>query len=92
MTDERSGEQTELLTQILNELRDMNGRLARVDERSSQNEQSVKKLREERIVPVEAQVGRNENRSRRNELVLTAGVSLATMILAGFLTVGFNLI
>ena len=88
----KNGEQTELLNQILNELRDMNGRLSRVDERSINNEESVSKLREERIIPVEDQADRNENRSRRNELILTAALTLAMALITGGISVAFGLI
>lgn len=92
MSDKNGREQTELLHEILDELRDLNGRISRVDERSINNEESVTKLRQERIVPLETQADKNGTRSRRNELILTAGITVTTVVTSGAISMMFGLI
>lgn len=82
-TDEES--ELELLQGILSEVQDLNEQLARTDERSRMNQDRVENLRDNRISPVEQQVDRNENRSRRNMLILSGIVTALTVGLGALL-------
>lgn len=73
--------EVEILKDILGEVRNLNTQLARTDERSRQNRESVETLREDRIVPLEHQADGNEHRSRRNELIVAAALTLASIML-----------
>lgn len=88
--DERN--EVELLNDILGELKDLNAQLARVDERSRINRDSVETMRENRIEPLEEQANRNDVRGRRNSLILGAGISILTIVLAAAINMTFNLI
>ena len=71
--------EVKLLKSILSEIQDLNSQLARTDERSRNNREQVENLRDNRIVPMEAAVEKNDNRSRRNSLIIGAFVTALTL-------------
>lgn len=71
--------EVKLLKSILSEIQDLNSQLARTDERSRNNREQVENLRDNRIVPMEAQVEKTDNRSRRNSLIIGAFVTALTL-------------
>jgi hypothetical protein len=84
--------EVKLLKSILSEIQDLNSQLARTDERSRNNRAQVEDLRDNRIVPLESQVDTNDNRSRRNSLIIGAAVTFVTLSLGAGLTYAFTLI
>jgi len=76
----------ELLRGILSEVQDLNSQLARTDERTQQNSSEVKNLRENRVSPLENEVGTVANRSRRNSIILGAGVTVLTIMMGATAT------
>lgn len=84
--------QISILRGILNEVQDLNAQLARIDERSKNNTEEVRTLRENRVAPLEAEVTTNENRSRRNSLLLGGAVTILTIFIGAATTYGFNYI
>lgn len=70
-----------VLIDIRNEMRNLSAELARIDERSRATSDEVTRLREERVIPVEKQADRNKGRSQRNALVISAGLTVLTIIL-----------
>jgi hypothetical protein len=71
----------ELLRGILSEVQDLNSQLARTDERTQQNSSEVKNLRENRVSPLENEVGSVADRSRRNSIILGAGLTVLTIMM-----------
>ena len=92
MPSDVNDDQLEILKGILTEVQDLNMQLARTDERSRNNKDQVEDLRENRIVPLESQAEQNDNRSRRNSLVLGAAVTLTTILLGAGVTYVFTLL
>lgn len=90
--DSDTDSEKELLRGILSEVQDLNAQLARTDERSQQNSAEVRTLREERVAPLEVEVTANENRSRRNALILGGGLSFLTIFVGAATTYGFTLV
>lgn len=90
--DKNSDSEIEILRGILSEVQDLNAQLARTDERSRQNKDNVETLREDRIVPVERQSDTNTARSKRNSIILGAGVTFVTLLLGAALTYAFTLL
>lgn len=70
----------EILRGILSEVQDLNVQLARTEARSEQNSEDVETLREDRISPLEKDVTVNDNRSRRNSLILGSGLTALTLL------------
>jgi len=54
--------------------------LARVDERTKKTNQMLERILEQRVEPLEGQVEAVDNRSRRNEIILSAIVTTATFV------------
>jgi len=54
--------------------------LARVDERTKKTNQMLERILEQRVEPLENQVEAVDNRSRRNEIILSAIVTAGTFI------------
>jgi len=71
----------EILRGILSEVQELNAQLARTDERTKQNSSEVKTLREDRVSPLETEVGQVSNRSRRNSIILGAGLTILTILI-----------
>lgn len=69
----------DLLRGILDEVRDLNAQLARIDERSQKNQDEMQKLRENRISPVEREVDTVSEKARRNSLILGAFLTFTTL-------------
>lgn len=90
--DSESDSEIEVLRGILSEVQDLNAQLARTDERSRQNSNDVETLREDRIVPLERQTDTVSDRSRRNSLILGAGLTVLTVVLTGSVTYAFTLL
>lgn len=90
--DRASDSEIDLLRGILNEVQDLNAQLARIDERSQQNSEEVRTLRENRVAPLEADATANENRSRRNSLVLGAALTICTIFIGAATTYGFSIL
>jgi hypothetical protein len=88
--DSNDDKEIDILRGILSEVQDLNAQLARIDERSEQNSTAVRTLREERVAPLEAEVGTVENRSRRNSLILGAALTIVTIAIGGLTTYGFT--
>lgn len=88
--DSNDDKEIDILRGILSEVQDLNAQLARIDERSEQNSAAVRTLREERVAPLEADVGNVENRSRRNSLILGAALTLVTITIGAATTYGFT--
>ena len=84
--------EVKLLKSILSEIQDLNSQLARTDERSRNNRDQVENLRDNRIVPMEAQVETNDNRSRRNSLILGGFVTALTLGFGAAVTYLFTLL
>ena len=84
--ENKNESEVELLRGILSEVQDLNSQLARTDERSQQNSDDVETLREDRIAPLEKDVTVNENRSRRNSLILGAALTLSTILFGSGVT------
>jgi len=76
----------ELLRGILSGVQDLNSQLARTDERTQQNSSEVKNLRENRVSPLENKVGTVSNRSRRNSIILGAGLTVLTIMMGAITT------
>jgi hypothetical protein len=84
--------EVKLLKSILSEIQDLNSQLARTDERSRNNREQVENLRDNRIVPMEAQVEKTDNRSRRNSLIIGAFVTALTLGFGAAVTYLFTLL
>jgi len=84
--------EVKLLKSILSEIQDLNSQLARTDERSRNNREQVENLRDNRIVPMEAAVEKNDNRSRRNSLIIGAFVTALTLGFGAAVTYLFTLL
>jgi hypothetical protein len=54
--------------------------LARVDERTKKTNEMLERILEQRIEPLEEEVKAVDNRSRRNELILSAIVTTTTIV------------
>ncbi len=91
-SNDQSESEIEILVGIRNELRELNSQIARTDERSQQNRSDVETLREDRISPLEKDVTMNENRSRRNSLILGAGLTVSTILAGAGVTYGFSIL
>jgi len=91
--DEPDGDsEVKLLKSILSEIQDLNSQLARTDERSRNNRAQVEDLRDNRIVPLEGQVEKNDNRSRRNSLIIGAAITAVTLATGAGISYMFTLI
>jgi DNA repair exonuclease SbcCD ATPase subunit len=90
--NKKTESELDLLRGILEEVQDLNAQLARIDERSQQNSEEVRTLRENRVAPLEAEATANENRSRRNSYVLGAALTICTIIIGAATTYGFSLL
>ncbi|AGM10757.1 hypothetical protein M192_gp122 [Halorubrum tailed phage 8] len=90
--DGDSDSEVKLLKSILSEIQDLNSQLARTDERSRNNRAQVEDLRDNRIVPMEAAVEKNDNRSRRNALIIGGFVTALTLFLGAGATYLFTLL
>lgn len=90
--NEKFDDEIAILRGILSEVQDLNAQLARIDERSQQNSDEVRTLRENRVAPLEADATANENRSRRNSYVLGAALTISTIIIGAATTYGFSLL
>lgn len=82
----------EILRGILSEVQDLNAQLARTDERTKQNSSEVKTLRENRVSPLENELGTVSNRSRRNSIILGASMTVLTILLGSSATYAFTLL
>lgn len=91
--DESDGDsEIKLLKSILSEIQDLNSQLARTDERSRNNRAQVEDLRDNRIVPLEGQVATNDNRSRRNSLIIRAAITAVTLATGAGISYTFTLL
>ncbi|WP_144797655.1 hypothetical protein [Halorubrum depositum] len=91
--DEADGDsEVKLLKSILSEIQDLNSQLARTDERSRNNRDQVENLRDNRIIPLEKQAETNDNRSRRNSLILGAFITALTLGFGAAVTYLFTLL
>ena len=72
--------QLEVLIDIREEMRSLSAELARIDERSRANNDEITRLREERVIPVENKADNNENRSKRNAIAVSAGVTTSIIV------------
>lgn len=80
--------QIDVLIDIRSEMRNLSAELARIDERSRATSDEVTRLREKRVIPVEKQADRNTDRSQRNALIISGGLTALTIVLTyalGFL-------
>lgn len=75
--DER---ELDVLIDIRGEMRNLSSELARIDERSRATSDEVTRLREERVIPVEKQADRNRGRSKRNAMIISAGLTILTIV------------
>jgi predicted nucleic acid-binding Zn-ribbon protein len=81
MNIDKDESQLDVLTDIRDEMRNLNAELARIDERSRATSKEVARLREERVIPVEKQADANTGRSRRNAVILSGGIAAASILI-----------
>ena len=80
MDEDSYDTELDVLIDIREEMVNLSSQLARIDERSRATSDEVTRLREERVIPVEKRADRNKGRSRRNALILSAGLTLFTIL------------
>ncbi|UBF20450.1 hypothetical protein HCTV-9_gp9 [Haloarcula phage HCTV-9] len=78
--DGDSDSEVKLLKSILSEIQDLNSQLARTDERSRNNRAQVEDLRDNRIVPLEGQVAKNDNRKERQSEIIGGFLTTLTLL------------
>jgi hypothetical protein len=70
----------DILIDIRDEIRNLSMEMARIDERSRATSDEVTRLREERVIPVEKQANTNSNRSQRNAIIISGGLTVLTIL------------
>lgn len=73
-------DELQVLIDIREEMINLSSELARIDERSRATSDEITRLREERVIPVEQEAQRNKGRSKRNGLILSAGLTALTIL------------
>jgi nitrate reductase NapE component len=90
--EEEEESETQLLRQILDEMKELNVQLARTDQRSRTNKDNVESLRENRVAPLEADMDSARARVRSNEQYIRIAIGVLTILTVGAVSYGFTLL
>lgn len=80
-TDRSYDTELDVLIDIREEIRNLSMELARIDERSRATSEEVTRLREDRVIPVEKTAEMNANRSQRNAIIISGGLTTLTLLI-----------
>lgn len=80
MTDDEEESKELTPEQVFDQHTETAAVLARLDERTQRTNELVERLLDERVAPLEEQVERLDNRTRRNQLIISAAVTLFTIV------------
>jgi chromosome segregation ATPase len=90
--EEEEESETQLLRQILDEMKELNVQLARTDQRSRTNKDNVQSLREDRVSPLENEVNSTKSQVRSNSQYIQIAIGFLTILTGSLVTYAFTLL